>query len=143
MQQPRMAERNLRLPDEMARRIADATQARGFASSAAFIREAIEHELVQTGATASLNDAEERVAATMEYLAKEVRRVHSAVQAHFAFSDALAKALFTSLPEPLGENYSQAAARAQYRYERFLKSVGMGIDGDSRAALAELIGRIE
>jgi predicted DNA-binding protein len=138
-----MAERNLRLPDELAKRIADAAHHRGFASSAAFIREAIEHELVQTDATASRNDAEERVAATIEHLAKEVRRVHTAVQALFAFSDALAKALFTCLPEPSGEVYAQASARAQYRYERFLRSVGIGIDGDSRAALAELIHRIE
>ncbi len=138
-----MAERNLRLPDDMAKRIADAAQARGFTSSAAFIREAIEHELVQTDIATSRNDAEERVAATIEHLAKEVRRVHTAVQAHFAFSDALAKALFTCLPEPAGEVYTQAAARAQYRYERFLRSVGMGIDGDSRAALAELVDRIE
>ena len=138
-----MAERNLRLPDELAKRIADAAHHHGFASSAAFIREAIEHELVQTDATASRNDAEERVAATIEHLAEEVRRVHTAVQALFAFSDALAKALFTCLPEPAGDVYAQAAARAQYRYERFLRSVGTGIDGDSRAALTELIDRIE
>jgi len=107
-----MAERNLRLSDEMAKRIADAAQTRGFSSSAAFIREAIEHELVQTDATASRDDAEERVAATIEHLAKEVRRVHTAVQALFAFSDALTKALFTCLPEPSGDVYAQAAARA-------------------------------
>jgi len=76
-------------------------------------------------------------------LAKEVRRVHTAVQALFAFSDTLAKALFNCPPEPSGDVYAQAAARAQYRYERFLRSVGMGVDGDSRAALAELIDRIE
>jgi hypothetical protein len=61
----------------------------------------------------------------------------------FAFSDALAKVLFTCLPEPAGAVYAQAAARAQYRYERFLRGVGTGIDGDSRTALAELVDRIE
>ena len=123
--------------------ISVAAQTRGLSSSAAFIREAIEHELVQTDVTTSRNDVEEGVAATIEHLAKEVRRVHTAVQAHFAFSDALAKTLFACLPEPSGEVYVQAAARAQCRYERFLRSVGMGIDGDSRAALAQLVDRIE
>lgn len=43
----------------------------------------------------------------------EVRRVHTAVQVVFAFSDALAKVLFTCLPEPAAEVYAEAAVRAQ------------------------------
>jgi hypothetical protein len=34
-------------------------------------------------------------------------------------------------------------ARAKARYERFIKSVGMSMAGDSRAAMAELVDRIQ
>jgi len=35
----------------------------------------------------------------------------------------------------------QAVARGKARYDRFLKSVGMAMVGDSQAAMAELLGR--
>ena len=37
--------------------------------------------------------------------------------------------------------HDQAVARGKARYDRFLKSVGMAIVGDSQAAMAELLGR--
>ncbi len=39
--------------------------------------------------------------------------------------------------------YDQAVARGKMRYERFLKSVGMGMTGDSQAAMTELMRRVE
>ena len=35
----------------------------------------------------------------------------------------------------------QPVARGKLRYDRFLKSVGMAMVGDSQAAMAELLGR--
>jgi hypothetical protein len=46
----------------------------------------------------------------------------NALQALFAFLDGLTKTVLTCLPEPAGEAYQPAVARA--RAERFLKSVG-------------------
>jgi hypothetical protein len=37
--------------------------------------------------------------------------------------------------------YDQAVARGKARYDRFLKSVGIGMVGDSEAAMKELLGR--
>jgi hypothetical protein len=37
--------------------------------------------------------------------------------------------------------HDQAVARGKARYDRFLKSVGMAMVGDSQAAMAELLGR--
>ena len=64
-------------------------------------------------------------------------------QAEFAFIDALVKIMLTHLTELPRDAYDQAVARGKVRYERFLKSVGMGMNGDSQAAMTELMKRVE
>ena len=76
-------------------------------------------------------------------MGQEVRSVRKAQQALFAFVDSLVKTLLTCVPEPTGDAYSQAVARGKSRYDRFLKSVGAGMTGDSRAAVAELVADAE
>lgn len=71
-------------------------------------------------------------------LAREIRGVRLGQQALFAFVDALVKTLLTSIAEPPPNVYEQAVARGKLRYDRFLKSVGAGMVGDSKAALREL-----
>lgn len=39
--------------------------------------------------------------------------------------------------------YDQAIARGKARYDRFLKSVGTGMTGDSQTAMTELMRRVE
>ena len=56
--------------------------------------------------------------------------------------DSLAKTLLTCMPEPSPDSINQAVARGKVRYERFLKSVGGGIAGDSQAALTELLRHV-
>jgi hypothetical protein len=58
----------------------------------------------------------------------------------FAFVDVLAKTLLLCVPEPPREVHDQAVARGKARYDRFLKTVGMAMVGDSQAAMAELLG---
>jgi len=53
----------------------------------------------------------------------------------------LAKTFLTCIPEPPRDVQDQAVARGNFRNDRFLKSVGMAMVGDSRAAMAELLGR--
>ena len=105
------------------------------------MRAAIEKEL--SGSETTLDSTEERLAATIDRLAGELRRLRTGQQGLFAFLDALTKTVLTCLPEPSGEGHVQAVPRAKARYERFLKSVGLGIAGDTRAALDELTGRIQ
>jgi hypothetical protein len=57
--------------------------------------------------------------------------------------DALAKTILTCVPEPSGEVYKQAVVRAKARYDRFLKSVGAGMSGESGKAFTELAERVE
>jgi hypothetical protein len=73
-------------------------------------------------------------------MAREIRNLRLGQQALFAFVDVLAKTLLTCVPEPPRDAYDQAVARAKARYDRFLKSVGMGMVGDSQAAMTELLG---
>jgi len=57
--------------------------------------------------------------------------------------DALVKILLTCLAEPPQDAYNQAVARGKLRYDRFLKSVGAGMVGDSEMAMKELVNRDE
>ena len=74
-------------------------------------------------------------------MARGIHNLRIGQQALFAFVDVLAKTLLTCVPEPPRDAQDQAVARGKYRYDRFLKSVGMAMVGDSQAAMAELLGR--
>jgi hypothetical protein len=55
-------------------------------------------------------------------------------QALFAFVDSLVKILLTCIAEPPSDADDQAVAQGKFRYDRFLKSVGAAMAGDSKAA---------
>jgi hypothetical protein len=73
----------------------------------------------------------------------EVRRVETGVQALFALVDTLAKTLLTCVPEPTGDAYQQAIARAKARYDRFLKSAGSSLSGEAGRTFLGLTDRVE
>ena len=133
--------RGRKLTKDLAQKLDDAAREKGFSSPSAFIRAAIENELISR--KPAFDESEERIVATMDRLAQEMRKMSTGQQALFAFVDSLTKTLLTCLPEPSGEAYAQAVARGKARYERFIKNVAMSMAGDSRAALAELIDRIQ
>ena len=133
--------RAARLEPELDRRIEVATKQGGFSNPSAFIRAAIERELV--GRESGVDAAEERIAASLDRVGREIRGVRLGQQALFAFVDSLTKTLLTCLAEPPREVYEQAVARGKLRYDRFLKSVGSAMVGDSGAAMAELLKRGE
>jgi hypothetical protein len=57
--------------------------------------------------------------------------------------DSLVKTLLTCIAEPPSDVHDQAVAQGKFRYDRFLKSVGAAIAGDSKAAMVELLNRAE
>jgi hypothetical protein len=122
-------------------RVSRASVDGGFSNSNAFIRSAIERELARR--ESGVESAEARIAASFDRLMREVRGIKLAQQALFAFTDALAKTLLTCLAEPPQDAYDQAIVRGRLKYDRFLKSVGAGMAGDSKAAMAELVWRAE
>jgi hypothetical protein len=119
-----------------------ATKERGFESSSAFVRNAIE-TAIRGDQHSALNEAEQRILATLDRMGQDVRSVRKGQQALFTFVDSLVKILLTCIPEPIGDTYSQAVARGKSRYDRFLKSVGAGMTGDSQSAMAELFENAE
>ena len=128
--------RTVRLPEHVGRRLDQATKERGHRTSSALIRAAIENELA--GRQDQIAAAEERIAATAERLSRDLRAIRTSQQALFAFVDALAKTILTCVPEPTGDGYEQAVARARFRYDRFIKSAGQGMAGDSKLTLSRL-----
>ena len=132
----RRVSRGLRLDEHVMARIETASQNGGFSSTSAFMRAAIEREL--TVRQNDPDDSAQRIVASLDRVARELRGVRLGQQAMFAYLDALTKTILTCIPEPPPDVRDQAVARAKARYDRFLKSVGMGMKGDSQAALKEL-----
>jgi Arc/MetJ-type ribon-helix-helix transcriptional regulator len=127
----------LRINAELRNRIEVAMQKGGFSSRSAFIRAAAERELA--GRESGVDAAEQRIAASLDRMAREIRNLRLGQQALFAFVDVLVKTILTCVPEPPRDAHDQAVALAKARYDRFLKTVGKGMVGDSQAAMAELL----
>ena len=126
---------NVRLSDDLAAAIQRAVAERGYESASAFMRHAIQKELRHDDNTVA--EVEERIAATLNRQAKELRSVHTAQLATFAYVDALTKILLTCIAEPPNEVLDQAKARAKRRYEKFLISVAQNMATDAKATLRE------
>ena len=135
------AMRGMRLDDVMYKEIVQAAKTRQYASPSAFMRAAIAREL--RGSDSGLNESEQRISASLERNSKEIQRVSTAQQALFAYVDALAKVILSSLPETDEEGRKSAVARGKLRYSRFLKSVGANMAGDAGEALSELVNRAQ
>ena len=101
----------------------EATKQGGFSSRSAFIRAAIERELA--GRESGVEAAEQRIAASLDRMAREIHNSRIGQQALFASVDVLAKTFLTCVPEPPRDVHDQAVARGKARYDRLLKSVGM------------------
>jgi hypothetical protein len=114
---------------------------RGFESATAFIRYAVQQEL--SARQEGFTGAEERLAASVEQVRKEVFRLARAQQALFAYLDTLAKALLTCVPEPPADAKPQAVARAKERHDRLLKTAGRAMVGESGMAMKDLLGDAE
>jgi Arc/MetJ-type ribon-helix-helix transcriptional regulator len=130
-----MAERNIRLPDPLRQRIEEEIKRRGYPSSSAFIRAAIENELDSRSADA----IEQRMTDTLNRITRELRGLSTALQAQFALIDAIARVILHCIPEPAPEVRDQAAAQAKLRYQRLLKMATLSLQGGAQTAMAEFI----
>src|SRR5215831_12982046 len=124
-----MPQWTVRMPEEMADQIRHAAQERGFSSPRAFIRDAVRKELQARAAEAQ--ERESRVAASLDRMATELRRITATQQAQFALTDALAKLFMVCVPEPPNDAVEHARTRAMARYDKFLKSVAKSMTGTS------------
>jgi Arc/MetJ-type ribon-helix-helix transcriptional regulator len=132
-----MEPRTIRLSDKALTEIESVVRQRGFDSPSAFIRYAVEQEL--SGRQDGLTGAEERLAASIEQVRREMFRLMRVQQALFAYLDTLAKTILTCVPEPPAAAKPQAVARAKERYDRLLKSAGRAMVGDAKLAMQDLV----
>ena len=132
--------RGMRLSDATYKAVVQAAKVRSYDSPSAFMRAAVEKEL--RGPDATLDESEQRITASLERYSKQVRRVGTGQQALFAYVDALAKVILSTLPDADEDTRQAAAARGKLRYSRFIKSVGANMVGDAHAALSELVDRV-
>jgi hypothetical protein len=132
--------RAIRFSESVNRQIEEATRKHGHPNPSAFLRSLIENELRR-----ERNDpqADERIAASFDRTAREIRKLGNAVQALFAFTDALARVLLHCIPEPAAASHDQSLARAKERHNRLLKMTALSMQGDASAALSELIDRVD
>jgi Arc/MetJ-type ribon-helix-helix transcriptional regulator len=136
-----MPRRTIRLTTDTDERIQSAAKLRGYSSPSSFLRAAIQKELGER--EDGMIGTEERLAASIEQVRREVFRLGRTQQAFFAFVDSLAKVLLTCVPEPGGEAMEAAVARARGRHARLLKSAGQAMVGDSQVAMQDLVNRGE
>jgi Arc/MetJ-type ribon-helix-helix transcriptional regulator len=129
---------DVRLTEQLDHGIRQEAKARGYASASAFVRAAVKHELAGRNSD-NLAGAEERLAATIESMRRELFRLGRGQQALFAYVDSLAKVLLTCIPEPPPDARLQAIARAKERHNRLVKSAGSAMVGDSQAAMLDLL----
>jgi hypothetical protein len=122
-----MPQRTIRFSETTLQQIQQSAKQKGFASTAAMIRHAVDQELT------SGDGAEQRIAATLDRIQGDLSRMQRAQQILFAFVDTLANALLTGLPE----QPSASVASGKERYERFLKSAAATMLNGSHPLLRE------
>ena len=137
----RTVKQTVRLSADEQAQMQRVAKERGYLSPTAFIRAAIRNEV--TGRENELTESEQRTAATLERLSRDIFRTNRGQQALFAVVDTLVKTFLTCVPEPPRDGMSQSVARARDRYDRFVKSVGQAMVGDSLGALNDLVNRAE
>jgi Arc/MetJ-type ribon-helix-helix transcriptional regulator len=134
-----MAERGLRLTEELQKRISAAVEERGLNSAAAFIRLAIQNELERAESQRKIEALEERLAASLSRVSDEVRKLVNGQQAVIALIDSLSKVILTCVPEPEAAAFNRAVANARDRYQKFLKSAASSMKGDFMKSLTDII----
>jgi hypothetical protein len=131
----------IRLSEDERRQIHDVVRQLGFEGPSALVRCAIHNEL--TGRGAASTESEERVAATLDRVLRDVARIARAQQALFAVVDTLVKTFLTCVPDPPADGMPQSVARARDRYSRFAKAARQAMVGDSLAAMQDLVNHVD
>ena len=130
-----MPKRAVRIQPELDQRLQKATKERGYRSPSAFIRAAIEAELKSRSEGEGM---EEQTAASIDRLAKELRRALRGQQAIFALLDAFTKIFLACVPEPPADARAQAISMARERHMRLIKTAGQSMTNES--AMQDLLG---
>jgi Arc/MetJ-type ribon-helix-helix transcriptional regulator len=134
-----MAQRCIRFSDSIEAEVENAVRRDGYASAAAFVRTAVEHELKQRQ---EFLQSEREIAATLEQHRNEIRcqlkGVAVAVDAQFAFLDAFSRMMLHCIPEPTDEIHEAARGHARLRHEKLLKMAAVILKRELKDTVVEL-----
>jgi hypothetical protein len=130
---------NVRLNDDLYGRLAQAANGRGCPISR-WVRDTLASALAdKEGSRVAV--AEERIAATLDRFARDLRRLHTADQALYAAIDTFVRLFLTCIPDPPPETMTAAKVQGQRRYQNYQQNVARNMKGDARAVLGELTER--
>jgi len=121
-----MKPHTVRISEAAFQRISETAKRTGYPSASALIRDALERHTSDTN-----QSAEERIAATLDQIRRDLRSLGKTLNALFAFVDTLAKVVMRTLPE----QNSVSAERARRLYELFLKQASAAMENEEPAAL--------
>lgn len=127
---------NVRLDDKLYDRLDNAAKGRNCRISQ-LVRDILAGGL-EDGQGSALAVAEERISATLDRFAKDIRKLHTADQALYASFDTFVRIFLTCIPDPPSDTLMSAKMHGQQRYKNYLLNVARNVNGDARAALAEL-----
>jgi len=121
-----MPQRTIRFDEATLRLIRRAARKKRLTATT-IIRQAVEQSL------RGRNEAEARLSATLAQIQTDLSCTYKVQQTLFAYVDALAKAVLTSMPEqsPL------SVAKGRERYDRFLKSASASISNKPHSSLRD------
>ena len=135
-----MAQRCIRFSDSVEHEVENAVRRDGYASAAAFVRTAVDHELKQRQ---EFRQSEREIAATLEQhrneLRRELRELATALNAQFAFFDAFTRMMLHCIPEPTAEVYEAAKAQAMQRHDKLLRVAAAISKAEASASAAKLV----
>ena len=134
-----MAQRCIRFSDSIEEEVEGAVRRDGYASAAAFVRTAVEHELKQCQ---EFLQSEREIAATLEQhrakIGQELKGLAAAINAQFAFLDAFARMMLHCIPEPSPDLHEGAKAHAMQRHDRLLRIAVAIMKGEVNALMKQL-----
>src|SRR5882762_3582192 len=90
-----MPRRSLRVPETLDQTVSEVARQRGYRSWSAFVVEAIQEKSRRLEAIDSMSETEARIAGSFNQIMREVRSLHTSMQAQFALTDALTKYVLT------------------------------------------------
>ena len=133
-----MAQRNLRLQDDLKRQVEQAARARGYRSSSAFMVEAIEEKLGRIKAAELVSDAATQITAEFNRIRRDIQAIHTSVQALYALTDTLTKYVTTCMVEPPPDMLVAARARGKLRYDKLIRAAAKTMTRGEPNGLKEL-----
>lgn len=116
-----------------------AVKQRGFRSEQAFLTAACEQALRDGDGAEAIEDLEDKVAATLVNMGKEVQSLFTLVHTQVALTNSLLQYVLTCIAEPPEEVLPAARARARLRYARILRLAGQEVATRNKATLEQVL----